>query len=85
MVADLSKRIAIIGGGFYGCAIAENLTDHGYECTIYEKRDRILAGTASKTLFRVHKGPHYPRSEETALHKVRQSRAGEQENIYTNY
>ena len=67
MAADLSKRIAIIGGGFYGCAIAENLTAHGYECTIYEKRDRILAGTASKTLFRVHKGPHYPRSKETAL------------------
>ena len=63
----MPKSIAIIGGGFFGCAIAAKLSAHGYECTIYEKRDRILGGTASRNLLRIHKGPHYPRSKETAL------------------
>tara|TARA_B100000686_G_C16786104_1_gene975361 strand:+ start:1807 stop:2952 length:1146 start_codon:yes stop_codon:yes gene_type:complete len=67
MAADLAKSIAIIGGGFFGCAIATKLSAHGYECTIYEKRDRILGGTASRNVLRIHKGPHYPRSKETAL------------------
>jgi len=67
MEADLSKSIAIIGGGIFGCAIAEKLSAIGYDCTIYDKRNVILGGTACSNLFRAHRGPHYPRSKETAL------------------
>lgn len=63
----MSKSVAIIGGGFFGCAIAEKLSAFDYDCTIYDSRNDILRGTAGSNLFRAHRGPHYPRSEETAL------------------
>ena len=47
MEEDLSKKVAVIGGGFYGCAIASELSSKDYECTIYEKNNKLLCGTAS--------------------------------------
>ena len=62
----MSSRVAIIGGGFYGCAIASVLSNSGFQCTIHEKNHDLLYGTANKNIYRIHKGPHYPRSIETA-------------------
>ena len=32
-------KIAIIGSGLYGSVVARELTDKGYECTVFEKRN----------------------------------------------
>ncbi len=66
MEVGISKRIAIIGAGFFGCAVAKKLSMNGHEVTIYEKSSDILRGTSSANVYRVHRGPHYPRSIETA-------------------
>ena len=66
MEVGISKNIAIIGAGFFGCAIAHRLASKGHQCIIYEKKANILEGTASSNVYRIHRGPHYPRSLETA-------------------
>ena len=66
MEVDISKNIAIIGAGFFGCAIAHRLASKGHQCSVYERKGDILEGTASSNVYRIHRGPHYPRSLETA-------------------
>lgn len=54
--------IAIIGGGFFGCYLAEHLSKKGYPVTIFEAKDTLLQGASSLNQARVHNGYHYPRS-----------------------
>lgn len=61
----MSKHVVIIGGGFYGCAIADKL-QHDFDVTIVEKNAQLLQGVAASNVYRIHNGPHYPRSSETA-------------------
>ena len=58
-------KIAIIGGGFYGCYFAYKLKKYGHEITIFEKNKKILLEAAINNQYRLHKGFHYPRSIET--------------------
>jgi len=58
-------KIGIIGGGWYGCHIALALSKLGHEVTIFEKNDDIFKGVSGNFGIRLHKGPHYPRSEAT--------------------
>ena len=58
----------IIGGGFYGCAIAHHLeSNHSLKkiCLI-EKESNIFARASLNNQYRVHNGYHYPRSFRTA-------------------
>ncbi len=38
-----AKRVAVIGGGFIGCEVAENLVHAGYEVALVEAADQIMA------------------------------------------
>jgi hypothetical protein len=60
-------NIAIIGAGFYGCSIALELSKDFPDSNIdlYDKNKDIFHGAASNNQHRVHKGFHYPRSNET--------------------
>lgn len=60
-------RVAIIGAGFYGCSIAlELVKDYpDIQIDLYEKNKDIFQGAASNNQHRLHKGFHYPRSNET--------------------
>ena len=58
-------KIAIIGGGFYGCYFAYKLKKYGHKITIFEKNKKILSEAAINNQYRLHKGFHYPRSIET--------------------
>ena len=59
------QRIAIVGGGYYGCHLAcvikERFGDAA-DVTLFERAGGLFAGSSSKHQFRLHLGYHYPRS-----------------------
>jgi len=67
MEATRNKKIAIVGGGIFGCTIAWMLGTQGYEVDLYEQGSKLLPSTSAKNQFRSHMGYHYPRSKETAM------------------
>lgn len=63
-----TRSACIIGGGFYGCAIALYLKQvKGLDSvTIYERDPALLCRASYTNQARVHNGYHYPRSFTTA-------------------
>ena len=55
-------KIAVIGGGWYGCHVALKLAQAGHEVTLFEKNSKILSEISGNFGIRLHQGPHYPRS-----------------------
>jgi glycine/D-amino acid oxidase-like deaminating enzyme len=56
----------VIGGGFYGCALALHLKKRCARVTIIESRSGILQRASYVNQGRVHGGYHYPRHKLTA-------------------
>lgn len=70
-------KVAIIGGGFYGCYLAFKLKKHfksKIEINIFEKNKKLLDGASNNSQWRLHLGFHYPRSEETVNQCVKGSK-----------
>ena len=65
-------KIAIIGSGFFGLAIAFELSKYKNIVDIFEKENDILQGASKKNQLRFHLGYHYPRSQET-VNEVKKS------------
>ena len=61
-----SYDIAIVGGGWYGCAIADFLKDRHRKIVILEREPALLQRASYNNQARVHNGYHYPRSLQTA-------------------
>jgi hypothetical protein len=57
-----SKKIAIIGCGFYGLSSAIFLAKQGYKVTVYERNPSGMQEASLLNQSRVHAGYHYPRS-----------------------
>ncbi|WP_082171736.1 FAD-dependent oxidoreductase [Methylobacterium indicum] len=68
----MSRKIAIIGGGWYGCHIASSLMALGFSVRLFEQNDRLLHEASGNNQFRLHLGFHYPRHATTRI----QSRDG---------
>ena len=64
------RKIAVIGGGIFGCTTAWKLAKEGYDVTLYEKNDDIITQASYINQYRLHKGYHYPRSKETAQSSI---------------
>jgi hypothetical protein len=68
------RRVAIVGGGFFGVLAALRLSQAGFHVTIFEKQTGLMLGASYINQNRLHMGYHYPRSDETArdscLHQV---------------
>lgn len=58
-------KIAIIGAGWYGCHIALELKKEGHDVELFEKSSTIFSGISGSYGIRLHRGPHYPRSDKT--------------------
>jgi glycine/D-amino acid oxidase-like deaminating enzyme len=56
----------VIGGGFYGCSIAERLATLGADVVLYEREAELLERASYRNQARLHGGYHYPRSYSTA-------------------
>jgi len=59
-------RVAVVGGGVFGCTIAVDLTRAGAKVDLYEARASLLDGATARCQARIHRGYHYPRSDATA-------------------
>ena len=57
-------RIAVIGGGIFGVTTAFTLAQNN-EVDLFEKNSDLLLAASGSNQYRVHRGYHYPRSEET--------------------
>lgn len=58
-------KLAIIGGGFYGCYIAKKLKDKfksKIEVHIFEKNKKLILEAGINNQHKLHLGYHYPRS-----------------------
>lgn len=58
-------KIAIAGGGWYGCHIASALKAHGVEVALMEQRSELFQEASGNNQFRLHQGLHYARSAQT--------------------
>ena len=65
-------RVAVIGGGLFGCTAAIYADRAGHEVHLFERRSDIMQCATAVNQFRLHRGYHYPRSPETG----RECRAG---------
>ena len=63
----LFKKIAVVGGGIFGCTTAWKLAKNGYNVTLFEKNNDIITQASNINQYRLHRGYHYPRSTETAI------------------
>ena len=68
----MSFRIAIIGGGWYGCHIGLAFQSLQMEVEVFEKAGRPLHMASGNNQFRLHQGFHYARHHATRM----QSRDG---------
>ena len=66
MNRELFTKIAVVGGGIFGCTAAWKLAKEGYDVTLYEKNDDIISQASNINQYRLHRGYHYPRSKQTA-------------------
>lgn len=60
-------KIAVIGAGIFGCVIALKLREKFKlaEIIIFEENNSIISGASYCNQYRLHRGYHYPRSNET--------------------
>lgn len=59
-------RVAVVGGGLFGCTAAAELARAGHRVSVYERHGDILLGGSRASCGRLHRGYHYPRAEATA-------------------
>lgn len=65
MVSKKKHRVAVIGGGVFGCTAAITLAREGFKVDLFEKEDDIMQAASGINQYRMHRGYHYPRSSET--------------------
>lgn len=58
-------KIAVIGGGWYGCHITAALMRAGHDPHLFEIGERLFCGASGANPARLHLGFHYPRSKLT--------------------
>ena len=67
MPRTLDCDAVVIGGGFYGCALALHLRrERGIRVVVLERETALLSRASYANQARVHNGYHYPRSFVTA-------------------
>jgi glycine/D-amino acid oxidase-like deaminating enzyme len=64
------KKVGIIGAGIFGLESAKQLSQNGFDVTVFERNDEILNEGTANSVLRLHLGLHYPRDPETALQSI---------------
>jgi hypothetical protein len=58
-------RIAVIGGGLFGCTAAIHAAREGNDVHLFEPMNGLMLAASGCSYYRLHRGYHYPRSPET--------------------
>jgi glycine/D-amino acid oxidase-like deaminating enzyme len=66
-------RVAVVGGGLFGCTAAIYAARSGHDVHLFEAKPELMCGATAGTYSRLHRGYHYPRSAATG----RESRRAE--------
>lgn len=61
----MNASVAVIGGGIFGVTAALELARAGFSVTLFEAADDIMQAASGINQYRMHKGYHYPRSDDT--------------------
>ena len=67
IINSIFDRVAVIGGGIFGCTAAWMLSKNNYQVDLYERHSDIIEEASYINQYRLHRGYHYPRSKETAI------------------
>jgi glycine/D-amino acid oxidase-like deaminating enzyme len=67
----MSRGVAVIGGGVFGCVAALRLAEQGHAVSMFERAPALMGGASYNNQNRLHLGFHYPRDDETARQCVR--------------
>ena len=59
-------KIAVVGGGIFGCVCAIKLSQ-SHQVILFERNSGILHEASGINQYRLHRGYHYPRSQDTAI------------------
>lgn len=59
-------RVAVVGAGIFGISAATAL-NKDFDVVVYESNSDVLTNASSINQYRIHRGYHYPRSDETML------------------
>lgn len=59
--------VLVVGGGFFGCRLAQHLRGRAASVLVVEQEARLLTRASYNNQARVHQGYHYPRSLLTAI------------------
>jgi len=59
------RRVAVVGGGIFGCTAAIHLARDGHDVHLFEQQPGLLQAASGINQYRLHRGYHYPRSAET--------------------
>lgn len=62
-----NMKIAVVGGGWYGCHFATTLRMLGYDVTLFEQHRGIFPEASGNNQFRLHQGFHYARHHRTRV------------------
>ena len=55
----------VVGAGIFGCSAAIELSKQGYNIDLLERHSDIMSEASGINQYRIHRGYHYPRSDET--------------------
>ena len=58
-------KVAVIGGGLFGCTAAIHCARAGHDVHLFESSGDVMKGATAGSYNRLHRGYHYPRSKET--------------------
>ena len=63
--SEVFTRKVVVGAGIFGCSTALALGSKGYNVDLIERNSQIMQEASAINQYRVHRGYHYPRSDET--------------------
>ena len=66
-----SQRVAVVGGGIFGCLVSIELAGRGFTVNLYERNCDIMSGASLNNQNRLHLGYHYPRDDNTAIQCIK--------------
>ena len=67
MLREITMKVAVIGGGVFGCTTALKLDSLGFDVCLIERNKELLLEASFTNQYRIHMGYHYPRSEKTII------------------